>query len=148
MDAPSSIYAKGISIDQKWRALLTGERHIYFANYLVSVFQDILRVCDAYEILSKTPSNLAKLNTANIDDLSNAVKLSSARFDTNLKSRTGRDLSTSLASAIQVFIHSDASDHCTRKDKDKLRKAAYKGLQFEVICKQIVYSRNLNAHSN
>jgi hypothetical protein len=148
LNVPSSISAKEISIDQKWRALLTGERHIYFANYLVSVFQNILSVCDAYEIVSRSPSNVAKLNTANIDDLSDAVKLISARFDTNLKSKTGRDLSTSLASAIQVFIHSDASDHCTRQDKDKLRKAAYQGLQFEVICKQIGYSRNLNAHSN
>lgn len=145
---PSPIYEKEISIDQKWRVLLTGERHIYLANYLVSVFQNILSVCDAFEILSKTKSNMAKLNTANIDDLSDAVKLISARFDTNLKGKTGRDLSTSLTTAIQVFIHSDASDHCTRQDKDKLRKAAYQGLQFEVICKQIGYSRNLNAHSN
>ena len=148
LNVPSLISEKEISIDQKWRVLLAGERHIYLANYLVSVFQSILSVCDTYEIVSKTPSNVAKLNTANIDDLSDAVKLISARFDTNLKGKTGRDLSTSLASAIQVFIHSDASDHCTRQDKDKLRKAAYQSLQFEVICKQIGYSRNLNAHSN
>lgn len=139
---------ESLNIDKMWRSLLTGELHVYFANYIVSVFHDILSVCESYGILSTTQSNQAKLNATNINDLSDAVKLINSRFDTVLKSKNGRELTITLPSAIQIFIHSDASNSCSRSDIEILRKSAYKGLQFEVICKQISYSRNLNAHSN
>jgi len=131
-----------------WRLLLTGKPHVYFANYIVSVFHNLLSVCESYGIVSATQSNQARLNVTNINDLSDAVKLITTRFDTVLLTKSGRKLTTTLPSAIQTYIHSDTSNSCSRADIEVLRKAAYQGLQFEVICKQISYSRNLNAHSN
>jgi hypothetical protein len=135
-------------VDDLWRRLLTGKQHVTLANYISSSFQILLTQCEKHEILKKNATNASKLNVTDVDDLSDASKLITTRFETLMLTKSGHEMKATLPTAIQVFIHSSSSELCSRLEIDTLRKAAYRGLQFEIVCRQINYSRNLNAHSN
>ena len=94
-------------VNNQWRHILSGKCHTYLANFMAKAFGEILSVCEKQNILTDSNSNISKIKLVDLDDISEASKLITQRFETGIKSKANpsRSLSLPLPTAIHIFIN-------------------------------------------
>lgn len=142
MDSHKSNYT-----DKLWRSLFAGEAHITLSNVVASSFNEILKCAEKHSLFEPSPQSISKIQQANIDDLSDTTKLINVRFESAFTNRAGYTFKAELPNLMQTYSYS--SHEIIETDAlNEIRQGVYKGIQFQAICKQLNFSRNLNAHSN
>ena len=136
------------SIDQLWRGLFVGEAHIILSNVVASSFNEILKIAEKFSLLNPSPYSSSKIQQTNVDDLSDTTKLINIRFESAFANRAGYTFKAELPNLMQTFSYSNHEEWIDIAALNEIRQGVYKGIQFQAICKQLNFSRNLNAHSN
>lgn len=136
------------NIDEMWRSLFAGEKHIAISNNIAHSFMAILQAAEENNLIKQSDYVRNRISQLDINDISDTAKLITMRFEARFKNRRGVEFQANLPSLIQTFCYSPAAANIPSDTAKKLKALVYKGIQLEAICKQLSYSRNLNAHSH
>ena len=135
------------TINEKWRSLFVGEKHTAISNNIAHSFMAILQAAEENNLIKQSDYVRNRISQVDINDISDTAKLITMRFEARFKNRRGVEFQANLPSLIQTFCYSPEAANISSETAKKLKASVYRGIQLEAICKQLSYSRNLNAHS-